>query len=79
VGADVVERIYPREDAYSYRMSVPREVLDPALLAGARGRGDVTVLRPARVRDVTVAASGSCAADRPDRPGRSAAGRAAAV
>jgi 2-polyprenyl-6-methoxyphenol hydroxylase-like FAD-dependent oxidoreductase len=56
VGADVVERIYPREDAYSFRMSVPREVLDPALLAGARGRGDVTVLRPARVRDVTVTA-----------------------
>lgn len=56
VGAEVVERTYPREDAHSYRMSVPREVLDPALLSGARGRGDVTVLRPARVREVTAAA-----------------------
>ncbi|MFY1594555.1 FAD-dependent oxidoreductase [Micromonospora sp. WMMD737] len=54
IGEDVVERVYPREDAYSYRMSVPREVLDPALLAAARGRGNVTVRRPARVRDLTI-------------------------
>lgn len=60
VGADVVERTYPREDDYSYRMSVPREVLDPALLAAARGRGGVTVLRPARVRDITVVGDRVC-------------------
>ncbi|SCL14499.1 2-polyprenyl-6-methoxyphenol hydroxylase [Micromonospora nigra] len=54
VGEDVAERVYPREDAYSFRMSVPREVLDPALLAAARTRGNVTVVRPARVRDLTI-------------------------
>lgn len=52
VGDDVVEREYPREDEYSYRMSVSREVLDPALLTAAQGRGNVTVLRPAQVRDI---------------------------
>lgn len=53
VGDEVMEREYPREDAYSYRMTVPREVLDPALLAAAQARGNVTVLRPAQVRNVT--------------------------
>ncbi|MEV0392199.1 NAD(P)/FAD-dependent oxidoreductase [Polymorphospora rubra] len=58
VGDEVVERVYPLEDEYSYRMSVSREVLDPALLAAARGRGNVTLLRPAQVRDIVVDADG---------------------
>ncbi|MBO4206248.1 FAD-dependent oxidoreductase [Micromonospora echinofusca] len=53
IGDEVVERVYPLEDGYSYRMSVAREVLDPALLAAAQSRGNVTVWRPAQVRDVT--------------------------
>ncbi|GAB3136657.1 NAD(P)/FAD-dependent oxidoreductase [Micromonospora sonneratiae] len=54
VGDDVVEREYPREDEYSYRMSVSREVLDPALLTAAQSRGNVTVLRPAKARDIAI-------------------------
>ena len=52
VDDDVVEHDYPQQDDYSYRMTVPREVLDPALLRAARSRGNVTVLRPARVTDI---------------------------
>lgn len=51
---EVVEHHYPQQDDYSYRMTVPREVLDPALLAAAASRHNVTVLRPARVRDIAV-------------------------
>jgi 2-polyprenyl-6-methoxyphenol hydroxylase-like FAD-dependent oxidoreductase len=53
-GDDVVEHDYPQVDEHAYRMSVPREVLDPALLAAAESRGTVTVARPARVRDLVV-------------------------
>jgi 2-polyprenyl-6-methoxyphenol hydroxylase-like FAD-dependent oxidoreductase len=49
---EVTEHDYPQQDAYSYRMTVPREVLDPALLRAAESRGNVTVVRPARVRDL---------------------------
>lgn len=51
---EVAEHEYPRDDEYSFRMSVPREILDPALLKAAESRGNVTVLRPARVRDITI-------------------------
>lgn len=54
LGDEVMEREYPQEDEYSYRMTVPREVLDPALLAAAQSRRNVTVLRPAQVRDITI-------------------------
>jgi 2-polyprenyl-6-methoxyphenol hydroxylase-like FAD-dependent oxidoreductase len=53
VDDDVAEHDYPQQDEYSYRMTVPREVLDPALLRAAGSRGNVTVLRPARVTDIT--------------------------
>jgi 2-polyprenyl-6-methoxyphenol hydroxylase-like FAD-dependent oxidoreductase len=49
---EVVEHDYPQQDAYSYRMTAPREVLDPALLRAADSRDNVTVLRPAQVRDI---------------------------
>ncbi len=52
VDDDVVEHDYPQQDEYSYRMTLPREVLDPALLAAAGSRENVTVLRPARVGDI---------------------------
>ncbi len=68
VDDDVIEHDYPQQDDYSYRMTLPREVLDPALLRAAEGRGNVTVARPARVtgiagqgervRGVTVRAGG---------------------
>ena len=32
---EVVEHHLPQQDDHSYRMTVPREVLDPALLAAA--------------------------------------------
>ncbi|HEY0166785.1 MAG TPA: FAD-dependent monooxygenase [Jatrophihabitans sp.] len=51
---EVTEQDYPRQDAYSYRMTAPREVLDPALLRAAQSRNNVTVLRPARVRDIAI-------------------------
>ncbi|MFI0723493.1 NAD(P)/FAD-dependent oxidoreductase [Streptomyces sp. NPDC021224] len=44
-----VEYRYPREDEHCYRMSVAREVLDPALLSAALGRGNVELRRPATV------------------------------
>ena len=53
VDDDVVEHEYPQQDEYSYRMTVPREVLDPALLLAAQSRGNVTVARPARVTDIS--------------------------
>jgi 2-polyprenyl-6-methoxyphenol hydroxylase-like FAD-dependent oxidoreductase len=43
---------YPADDEHCYRMSVPREVLDPALAACAAGRPNVTLLRRAKVTDV---------------------------
>jgi 2-polyprenyl-6-methoxyphenol hydroxylase-like FAD-dependent oxidoreductase len=49
---DVEEHEYPQQDDYSFRMTVPREVLDPALLRAAESRGNVTVVRPGRVRDI---------------------------
>jgi 2-polyprenyl-6-methoxyphenol hydroxylase-like FAD-dependent oxidoreductase len=49
---EVSEQDYPQQDGYSYRMTVPREVLDPALLRAAQSRDNVTVLRPGRVRDI---------------------------
>lgn len=56
VDDDVAEHDYPQQDGYSYRMTLPREVLDPALLRAAESRGNVTVLRPARVSDLSVSA-----------------------
>ncbi|MDQ1742258.1 MAG: hypothetical protein QOE23_597 [Pseudonocardiales bacterium] len=53
VDDEVVEHDYPQQDGYSYRMTLPREVLDPALLRAAEGRGNVTVARPARVTGIT--------------------------
>ncbi len=50
----VTEHEYPRQDAYSFRMTAPREVLDPALLRAARSRDNVTVVRPAQIRDIVV-------------------------
>jgi 2-polyprenyl-6-methoxyphenol hydroxylase-like FAD-dependent oxidoreductase len=52
VDDEVVEHDYPQQDEYSYRMTVPREVLDPALLRAAESRDNVTVLRPARVTGI---------------------------
>ncbi|HXP20381.1 MAG TPA: FAD-dependent monooxygenase [Streptosporangiaceae bacterium] len=52
VGGDVTEHDYPQEDAHSFRMTVPREVLDPALLRAAQSRDNVTVARPAQVRGI---------------------------
>jgi 2-polyprenyl-6-methoxyphenol hydroxylase-like FAD-dependent oxidoreductase len=49
---EVTEHDYPQDDELSFRMTMPREVLDPALLRAAQDRGNVTVARPARVRDV---------------------------
>ena len=54
VDGEVTELDYAQQDDYSYRMTVPREVLDPALLRAAESRGNVSVLRPARVRDITL-------------------------
>lgn len=48
----VVEHEYPQDIDLSYRMCVPREVLDPALVKAAESRGNVTVVRPAQLRDV---------------------------
>ncbi|HEY6797965.1 MAG TPA: FAD-dependent monooxygenase [Kineosporiaceae bacterium] len=45
----VVECRYPDDDEYCYRMSIAREVLDPALAARAAQHGNVQLLRPARV------------------------------
>jgi 2-polyprenyl-6-methoxyphenol hydroxylase-like FAD-dependent oxidoreductase len=47
-----VEYRYPRDDEHCYRMSVPREVLDPALAARAAAWPNVTLLRRAKVTDV---------------------------
>ena len=47
-----VDYHYPRDDEHCYRMSVPREVLDPALAAHAASRANVTLLRQAKVTDV---------------------------
>jgi flavin-dependent dehydrogenase len=44
-----VEYSYPTDDEHCYRMSVSREVLDPALAARAAQHPNVRVLRPARV------------------------------
>jgi len=52
VGGEVTEHEYPQLDAYSFRMTVPREVLDPALLRAAGSRDNVTVVRPAQVRGI---------------------------
>jgi 2-polyprenyl-6-methoxyphenol hydroxylase-like FAD-dependent oxidoreductase len=52
VDGDVVQHDYPQQDEYSYRMTVPREVLDPALLRAAESRANVTVLRPARLTGI---------------------------
>lgn len=52
VDGDVTEHEYPQDDAYSFRMTVPREVLDPALLRAAQSLDNVTVVRPAQVRDI---------------------------
>jgi 2-polyprenyl-6-methoxyphenol hydroxylase-like FAD-dependent oxidoreductase len=53
VDDEVAEHDYPQQDGYSYRMTLPREVLDPVLLRAAESRGNVTVARPARVSDVS--------------------------
>ncbi|HST49974.1 FAD-dependent oxidoreductase [Jatrophihabitans sp.] len=53
VDDDVVEHDYTQQDEYSYRMTLPREVLDSVLLAAAASRDNVTVLRPARLGDIT--------------------------
>lgn len=53
-GDDIVEHEYPQDIDLSYRMCVPREVLDLALIRAAESRGNVTVARPARLRGVTV-------------------------
>lgn len=47
---DVAEHEYPQDLDLSYRMCVPREALDPALIRAAESRGNVTVARPARLR-----------------------------
>lgn len=47
-----VEYRYPRDDEHCYRMSVPREVLDPALAARAADWPNVTLLRRAKVTGV---------------------------
>jgi flavin-dependent dehydrogenase len=47
-----VDYHYPSDDEHCYRMSVPREVLDPALADRAAGRANVTLLRRAKVTDV---------------------------
>lgn len=52
VDDEVFEHDYPQQDEHSYRMTLPREVLDPALLAAAGSRDNVTVLRPGRVSDI---------------------------
>jgi 2-polyprenyl-6-methoxyphenol hydroxylase-like FAD-dependent oxidoreductase len=54
-GGDVTEHDYPQDDAYSFRMTMPREVLDPVLLRAAGSRDNITVARPARLRDVALA------------------------
>ncbi len=43
---------YPADDEHCYRMSVPREVLDPALAAQAASSPNVTLLRRAKVTEV---------------------------
>lgn len=53
----VVEHEYPQDIDLSYRMCVPREALDPALVGAAESRGNVTVVRPAQLRDVMVDAA----------------------
>jgi 2-polyprenyl-6-methoxyphenol hydroxylase-like FAD-dependent oxidoreductase len=53
----VTERDYPPDDPFSFRMTLPREVLDQALLRVAASRGNVTIARPGRVR-VTTAPGG---------------------
>jgi 2-polyprenyl-6-methoxyphenol hydroxylase-like FAD-dependent oxidoreductase len=47
-----VDYHYPSDDEHCYRMSVPREVLDPALAAHAASQPNVTLLRRAKVTDV---------------------------
>ncbi len=47
-----VEYAYPSDDEHCYRMSVPREVLDPALAARAASPANVTLLRGAKVTDL---------------------------
>jgi len=44
-----VDFTYPDDDEHCYRMSVSREVLDPALAAHAAGHPNVRLLQPARV------------------------------
>jgi 2-polyprenyl-6-methoxyphenol hydroxylase-like FAD-dependent oxidoreductase len=51
-GDDIVEHEYPQDIDLSYRMCVPRGVLDRALIGAAESRGNVTVVRPARLRGI---------------------------
>lgn len=50
-----VDSDYPDDDEHCYRMSVAREVLDPALAARAARHDNVRLLRPARVTGPLVA------------------------
>lgn len=48
----VVRYSYPADDEHCYRMTVPRERLDPSLAQAAVRRGNVTLARPAKVTGV---------------------------
>jgi flavin-dependent dehydrogenase len=49
-----VEATYPADDEHCYRMSVSREVLDPALVARAAQWQNVRLLQPAKVTSATL-------------------------
>lgn len=51
-----VEHDYPTDIDLSYRMCVPRHVLDPALMAAVAKHDNVTVVRPARLADIAMSA-----------------------
>jgi 2-polyprenyl-6-methoxyphenol hydroxylase-like FAD-dependent oxidoreductase len=55
-GGEVTERDYPQEDSHSFRMTVPREILDQVLLDAAGQAAAVTIARPGRVREILPAA-----------------------
>ena len=69
-GGDVTEHDYPQQDAYSFRMTMPREVLDPALLRAAGSRDNVTIVRPARLRGIALAPGQAGRAGRASRARR---------
>ncbi len=58
-GDEVTERDYPQEDSHSFRMTVPREILDRTLLDAAGKSAAVTIVRPGRVREILPAAGPS--------------------